>query len=195
MQQGDSLANIASRRYGSMYYSKLISVHNQIKNPNKVNIGDKFKTPGLTELMTSTGVTAGAPQPVADLLLAIAHFRLAGPEFTAARAALAAAPANPKTKKKPRWAVPESVRARLSETARLLESSAAALGALAPGEKVQAAPKTAVSQITAAANQVKYLAAGGALDKSVQRTEVGTVDQLISGAIGNLILWAQGGYK
>jgi len=179
LQSGGTVSEIASERYGSSHYTRLILLHNRISDPSRLPIGKMIKTPPLIDIYHDAGVMPVVGDEV--LLLLKAHAQLRAIE----------GPVQSAYGDKPAWdpvEVPPEVVAAIGELQTTLNRAADGFAKEKP--EVEIPPHKLVEQLREAVKILDKMAAG-----TSGTPDVDGIHQRIGNAMSYTILWAQHGYK
>ena len=179
LRKGGTVSEIAKERYGSSHYTRLVLLHNGIRDAATLPIGKTIKTPPMIDVFHASGVMTVVNQEMLLLLKARAQFRAVEGPVVAAYG------------DKPAWEaveVPANVEAALNEVAETLE--AAADGFEKERAEVQKTPEKLIVQLREAAKIARKMGEG------TQGTpDVDGIHQRLGNAMSYAILWHQHDYK
>lgn len=181
VSQGDSLASIATLRYGHRYYDRIIKLFNQIKNEDNVATGTTLRLPDISHILADEGFTKVAPAETELILCSRAKYDKVSGHLSALRRGRPL---------RDRVILPETIRLELLDAADDLERATEDLKASKPG--VTRPPLKMIGQLEGSVWGMKELAEGA---NDGYGYDIDMVHQRFALGLTYAVIWAREGFK
>lgn len=181
LQEHDSLASIAARRYGHENYFEVIKLYNHLEDAAVVAKGATVKLPDISTILAEEGFTRVAAPEMEMILCSRAKYERLKQQLTELRINVAP---------KQRVPLPPNVKQELLEAADDLQQATESLKRARPG--VSAAPAKMIGQLESVMRIIRDLAAGS---HDGYGYDIDMVQQHYALGLTNGIIWAREGFK
>ena len=173
-----NVSSIVLERYGSRHYSRMILLHNDIKDPSRLPVGKVIETPNLEVVLEQEeGLFERARTELEALLEVRRAFMALEPDL----ATIAEATEDPRHMR-----VPSELGTQLGELAKRLEAVGQQLSKDRPDTRKS--PTKMIASVLGAATILEQLAAGQAMDEAFS---VGEIHKRIGNAFADAMIWAR----
>ncbi|MGH9956408.1 MAG: hypothetical protein ACREBC_04665 [Pyrinomonadaceae bacterium] len=181
LSQGESLARVATLRYGHQNYYHVIKLYNHIENEANVATGATLRLPDISHILAEAGFTKVAAAEMELILCARAKYDQVSSQMWALRQ---------DRPLRERVVIPEKVRQELLEAADDLERATENLKGNKPG--VTRPPLKMIGQLEACLWGMRELAEGS---NDGYGYDIDIVHQRYALGIMYAIIWARDGFK
>jgi hypothetical protein len=181
LREHDSLASIATQRYGNQRYYEVIQVYNQIEDANMVSKGTTVRIPDISTMLIEAGFTKVAAPEMEMILCSRAKFERVKNQLSDLQNQVAL---------RERVSLPPNVKQELLEAADDLQQATESLKRARPG--VGAAPTKMIGQLETVMHIIRNLAEGS---NDGSGYDIDIVQQRYALGLTNGIVWAREGFK
>ena len=179
LRQGDSLASIATQRYGHQNYSGVIKLYNHIQDAGAVPAGANLRLPDISNILTEEGFTKVAAPEMEMILCSRAKYDKVKNQLWALR----------RDRARERVLVPQEIRQQILEASDDLQQATESLKRARPG--VSQSPAKMIRQLEDAMSIMRGLAEGA---NDGYGYDIDMVQQRYGLAITYGIIWAREGF-
>lgn len=176
LREGETLAGVATLRYGHRYYYRIIKLYNHIENEELVKAGTTLRLPDISNILAEEGFTRVAGPEAEMILCSRAKYDRVVRQLWELRIH---ADAN--------YALPAGVRQELLEAADDLEQATQRLKESRPG--VIRAPESMIGQLEQSMEGMRALAEGAHEDPNGYDIDI--VQQRYALALTYAIIWVR----
>jgi hypothetical protein len=173
-----NVSNIVLERYGSRHYSRMVLLHNDIKDASRLPVGKVIKTPDLGEILKEE---AGLYRRAKGELEALLELRRAFMSLEAELTSLVEAAPD-----RMQMTVPSALGAQLRELSKRLEGVGENLSK--EREDTKKSPTKMIASVFEAAAILEQLAAGEMMD---EKFGVGQIHKRLGNAFADAMIWAR----
>ena len=181
LREHDSLASIATQRYGNQRYFEVIKVYNRIENADTIPQGTTVRVPDISTILAEEGFTKVAAPEMEMILCSRAKFERVKDQLSELRNHIAL---------RERVSLPPNVKQELLEAADDLQQATESLKRARPG--VSAAPTKMIGQLESVMQIVRELADGS---NDGYGYDIDIVQQRYALGLTNGIIWSREGFK
>jgi hypothetical protein len=180
LREGETLADIATLRYGHRYYYRVIKLYNHIEDEDRVGVGVTVRLPDLSTILAEEGFTRVAAAEHELILCSRAKYDPVNGQLQALRLEA----------KTGRYTIPEGVKQALLEAADDLEQACDGLNSSKPG--VTKAPQSMIGQLRENVAGMRELAEGS---NDGYGYDLDMVQQRYAFALTDAVIWAREGFR
>jgi len=177
LQEGTTLASVATVTYGHPKFATFLARLNGIPDPDHLASGTLLKTPPLADGLKDAGLAPPYQEAVRSLAKAWSDFHTASPAYWKAREASGIVSG--------KFAIPADLSATFSSAADAVEAAVKILSHPAPGHQ---APQKTIGQLNQCISPLRMLATGAVDGYGYDHDMVG---QRFALAFTGLLVWAQ----
>jgi hypothetical protein len=180
LKDGDTLASIATLRYGHQNYYRIIKLYNHIEDEAHIEIGTTLRLPDIATILEDEGFTKIGAMEMELILCSRAKYDRVNKQLRALR----------QNVRSERITIPVSIRQELMEAADDLERAYEGLKLNKPG--VIKAPMSMVRQLEENVGGMRDLAEGS---NDGYGYDIDIVQQRYALALTYAVIWARDGFK